>query len=998
MNFKTLKTRFVVSVVLFLGLVLGITAIGAYFYFKQQTTRLIQQQQFTIVSSVAAGLDDKLTSAHATLIGAAGHVSQDLLKNPEKAQIWLNSRIGTKRLFAGGLFLFSPQGQLLAEYPQLPGRRGKDFSFREYYKKTVATGKPCISNPYPSSKNGRPSIMMTAPIFTADGQLIGIMGGAMDLLIKDNIFYTLAQTRLGKTGYLYLFSKDRINVVHHDPTRTMKQDVLPGMNLLFDQAIEGFEGSGETVNSKGVRAIVSFKHLKTANWILAAHMPVAEAYLPVQRFRSAYLGGIVLVLLAATAGAWWLARSITGGLTRLTTSIEQIDPRNLTTAEPVVITSGDEVERLATAFNTLLGELASAGKRLGEEEANFRTFFDSIDYFLFVLDQDGLIINVNKTVLKRLGYTADELRGQHVLAVHPEERRDEAGTIVAGMLAGTDTFCPVPLLCKDGSLIPVETRVVQGVWNGVPALFGITKDISLLQESEEKFSRAFHANPALMAISTLDEGVYLEVNEAFERILGFHRDEVIGKSSRQLEIFADYAQRNEMRRLLHERHAMKNHNMVVRSKSGALIHGLFSAELIRLQQRDLILTVMVDINDRVLAEEALAEAKQAAEAANQAKSEFLANMSHEIRTPMNGVLGMAELLAYTALTPEQEEYLSCIKSSGDSLLALISDILDLSKIEAGKVELEYSDFSLRRAISDVVNTQISNLHKKQLQLEQDLSDDLPELVTGDQLRCKQILLNLLSNAVKFTSQGGITISSCLLVRQNYRARIRISVTDTGIGMTAEQLQKVFEPFAQADSSTTRRFGGTGLGLTICRQLAEMMGGLITVESTPGQGSSFHLDLPFGISSASAALLAETVEIKPFPSSSVLTGPELTVLVAEDNNMNLQFITGLLKKTGLTPVTASNGKEALERWKQGGIDLILMDIQMPVMGGEEALQQLRQTEQGSGRHTPVIALTAHALRGDQERLLGAGFDGYLSKPVNMRLLLTEVERVTGSARS
>lgn len=202
-------------------------------------------------------------------------------------------------------------------------------------------------------------------------------------------------------------------------------------------------------------------------------------------------------------------------------------------------------------------------------------------------------------------------------------------------------------------------------------------------------------------------------------------------------------------------------------------------------------------------------------------------------------------------------------------------------------------------------------------------------------------------------------------------------------------QKIFEPFSQADSSTTRRFGGTGLGLTICRQLAGLMGGTITVESEPGHGSCFHLDLPFTINNSSAAQM-DGVAAKPVLKD--WNGPDLTVLVAEDNQMNLQFITGLLNGLNLRNVSAANGQEALALWQQGGINLVLMDIQMPVMGGEEALQQIRQAEAAIGRHTPVIALTAYALRGDQERLLAEGFDGYLSKPLSLKMLLAELKRV------
>jgi len=1105
MKFKTIKTRLVVWVALFLLLIFSVGAVATYSYFKQQTSQQLYQQQFTLVSAIAAGLDDKLGSAQLTVVNVANLITPELMKNPDLAQTWLNDRTGAKGIFESGLFIFTPQGKLLVENPQLPGRRGMDFSFREYYQKTIASGKPYISNPYPSTKHDRPTIMMTAPVFGPDGHLIAIMGGTIDLLSENSFFHVIRKIQLGKTGYLYLFNKDRINVVHHNIERTMKKDVLPGMNKLFDRAIDGFEGSGETVNSKGVQAIVAFKHLKKADWILAAHLPVAEAYSPVQRFRNSYLIGISLALLLAITGIWWLAGSITAGLSTLTRRMEQIDPHQLTDAESVPVQGNDEIARLTATFNKLLHETAiahrdkssrqerqnrlfntisesnlgillvdrqyrirymndplqkhfgaqtgqichialgrsdnpckychfderlragdngsteivhpdgtifnvvtlpfqdtdgslcmlellqdvteqrKAERLLQESIENFSTFFDTIDYFLFVLDQNGLILKVNQLVIRRLGYTEDELLGKHVLFVHPPDRHEEAGRITAAMLAGSESFCPVPLLCKDGSLIPVETRVVAGTWNGQPALFGITKDISALQESEEKFSRAFHANPALMAISTLEGGIYLDVNNAFLQRLGFTRDEVIGNSSKELMLFDEYAQRDELLRLLEQQREVRNFKAVILAKNGARLHGLFSASLIPMQSQNLLLTVMVDVTDRVLAEEELTAAKQLAEAANQAKSEFLANMSHEIRTPMNGVLGMAQLLSFTELTTEQEEYLNCIKTSGDNLLALINDILDLSKIEASRIELEHLDFSMQKAVNDIISTQISNVHKKRLQLELNLSDNLPLVVQGDQLRFKQILLNLLSNAIKFTEQGTITISGSLLKQQQHQTIIRITITDTGIGMSAEAMQKIFAPFTQADSSTTRKYGGTGLGLTICHQLAELMGGGITVESEPGKGSSFHLNLPFGISSAQTMDRADT------PEKITWNGPDLRLLVVEDNQMNLQFITGLLKKLGIATDIAEHGRQALECWQRGGIDLILMDIQMPVMSGFEALQQIRSLEQELGKpRVPVIAQTAYAHWNYQESSMSDGFDGFIAKP----LMREELEAVIG----
>ncbi len=512
--------------------------------------------------------------------------------------------------------------------------------------------------------------------------------------------------------------------------------------------------------------------------------------------------------------------------------------------------------------------------------------------------------------------------------------------------------------------------------------------VRMLEERESRHRNTF--DQAGVGIAHLSpEGRFLYVNRRVTQILGYDRDELLGLTFFQITHPDDTPETNaNHHKLIHEEGTVVSVEKRYLHKSGAAVWVHLVTTLARdpVTEEAYYLSVFDDISTRKRAED-FERALRATEAANRAKSEFLANMSHEIRTPVAGILGMTDLVLDTELSAEQRDYLDAVKSSAKALLGIINGILDLSKIEARKLELEIVELSLRELLHEALKPLELQARGKQLELDWAVAADAPDRLYGDPGRLRQILLNVVGNAIKFTERGRVRLRVETVVDRPAEVVLRFSVEDTGIGIDAARQEEIFSPFEQADTSMSRRFGGTGLGLSIASRLVKKMGGEIEVRSQVGVGSTFSFTARFEpVPPASAS------GSRPRPRvMSPAATRSLHVLVVDDNEINQKVTTKLLERRGYTVAVCGDGVQALEYLEATPVDLVVMDVQMPRLDGLEATRRLRLRERGSGRHTPVVGLSACAMDGDGQRCLAAGMDGYLTKPVSSREIVSEIER-------
>ncbi len=640
---------------------------------------------------------------------------------------------------------------------------------------------------------------------------------------------------------------------------------------------------------------------------------------------------------------------------------------------------------------------------LKESKELFRVVFDNSAAAITVTDKEEKIMAWNPFAEKMLEMTKEELFNKPVKDLYPprEWRRLRYFQIRRkGMLSDIET----QIYKKDGKLLDVNMAIsvlkdTQGNFTGA---IGIMRDIShqkiaerKIKESENKIRIILDNSAAAITLTDENERI-ISWNSYTEHLLGYKKKDLYLKPVNSLYPALEWTK-------IHAeniRHTGSKHHLETKiiKKNGQIIDIDLSINVLKDANGNMVgsVGIMQDITEQKKFQQMLLQAKLAAEKANSAKSLFLANMSHEVRTPMSTIMGMIDSTLDTPLSDQQKENLNVAKDAADNLLSLLNDILDLSRVEAGKINLESIEFNLYNITKSVCKGLSVLARNKELELSWHIDEKVPELLEGDPVRLRQVFVNLINNAIKFTHKGKVTMNIQVSSMSTDECQLLFSVADTGIGIPKDKQGDIFNVFTQADDSTTRRYGGTGLGLAISKRLVQMMKGRIWVESEERQGSTFYFTANFKYKKKASVLVdipkKEETASPESPPSSLKDLKSLRILLAEDNLVNQKIAVKILEKQGWRVHTALNGQEVLDCLNKESFDLVLMDAHMPILDGLETTRLIREDEKKTGKYIPIVALTARALEEDRQKCSAAGMDDYVSKPIDRLKLFEVIENI------
>ena len=1013
LKLRSLKTR--VALVTLVTFLVGLWSIAFYAsrLLQREMVNLLGQQQLASLAVIAEQVDHEVAERFRLLNAMAEDLGRRGLSDAAALQTLLEQQRIFQSLFNGGTRITRTDGSVVASVPYSPERLATNYADRDYHLGAVRDGRPTLGRPVMGKVLKQPVFGMAVPIRDPAGNIVGALVGAIDLS-QPSFLDRIARGRAGLTGgYLLIAPEHRLIVSATDKSRILKTTPAPGVNPLLDRHMAGEEVHGFTRNSLGVDEVSAAKRIPSARWVLESSVPASEAFKPIRDMQQRILLVTVAFSLLAGALAWWVSAGLLRRqlkpiiqTTQLLENLSDVSqaPRHLPAA------GRDEIGQLIDSFNRLLDLLAAREAALRESEGNLSAILESLDTHVYVKDADGRYLFVNNPVARQFGRTREDILGRSDRDLLPPE--------VAAKLQDFDDQ-----VRKTGKRFAREEQVsdaqgqVRHFWSiklpinyqgHAQALIGLSTEITELKQAEASLARSEQRYRLLVEnspdvvyrFSLTRGGLYYSPMAA--ELLGYplthlyahptlwaesihpeDRDRVARAVADYLAGGAPFKMEYRVRdarghwRWLYDRaigRQEENGDTVVDGLAMDITEQKrLSAELAQQRQQ---LEVLVAQRTRQLA-----AAKEAAEAANVAKSAFLANMSHEIRTPLNAITGMAHLIRRSGLAPEQAGRMDKLENASQHLLNVINAILELSKIEAGKFELEQAPLRVDGLLSNVISLLQDRAQAKGLRLITALPR-LPNNLLGDATRLQQALLNFAGNAIKFTEIGQVTLRVVVEAEDAASARLRFEVEDTGIGIAEDALPRLFSAFEQADNTLSRKYGGTGLGLAITRKIAQLMGGDAGVRSVLGLGSTFW----FTVLLAKGAAVAASEESEPATDAETLLRRDHAhsrLLLAEDDLINQEVALDMLGSLELKVDLARDGVEAVALASQHRYDLILMDMMMPRMDGLEATRQIRALP--GYAETPILAMTANAFGSDRQRCLEAGMNDFVSKPVMPEVL-------------